>query len=88
MSISSALNFSENKAKEEEKNIVKKLLEKQKLILLLDIDNTFVHSAVMKLTQDEYEALKDKYGWMITKLKVANQSIYVKFRPQIKEFLE
>ena len=101
ISIHSQLSFSESKAKEEEETVVKKYLDNKKLILLLDIDNTFLHACPFNLSKEEYDGLKLIYGWEITEIIIslpfvinnssstpAKQRIVVKFRPMLKSFLE
>jgi hypothetical protein len=67
---------------------VDKYLNNKKLILLLDLDNTILHSSDFSFTQEEYLDLKKIFGWEIAKLCVNQKPFLVKFRPLLKEFFE
>lgn len=88
VSISNTIGFSEERAKFEEKKIVNKYLNNKKLILLLDLDNTILHSADYLISEEEYNDLKNLYDWQIAKLCCNGRPFVVKFRPYLKEFFE
>ena len=93
-SIHPDLTFSLDKAKQEEKNIVHQYLSEKKLILLLDLDNTILHTCSIPLSEDEITSLKNQYNDYIGKIGLKKEygpfsydKIIVKFRPHLKEFL-
>lgn len=51
--MSKLLNFSEQKANSLEADIISKLLKEKKLILILDIDNTILHSSSIARLRDQ-----------------------------------
>lgn len=88
------LTFSLDKAKKEEMNIVKKYLVSKKLILLLDLDNTILHTCPFSLTKEEYTSLREQYKEYLVLLGIRREfdpmqfdKIIVKFRPYLKDFL-
>lgn len=95
LSIHTDIAFSEEITKKEEENIVKRYIDKEKLILLLDIDNTILHASNFDLTREEYESLKAIYSWQMTIISIPiignpklHQRIFIKFRPMLKELFE
>lgn len=78
----SKASFSLGRALEEEKKYMKKLFEERKLILVLDIDHTLVHTCSGSLINpdaiDEYKKLADESG----------SSYLIKFRPFLQTFLK
>ena len=90
--------FSYSKAKAEslEKSAVENYLENQKLILLLDLDNTILHcysSQIIGILPDEIKQLQEKYSIYFGKIPMKNelnrtQNILIKFRPFLKTFLK
>jgi hypothetical protein len=88
ISISNTLKFSVNKAKQEEEGILKNLILNKKLILLLDIDNTILHSAALVLKEEEKKILKEENGIYFYEFSLDNQNITAKFRPHLKEYLK
>ena len=87
--------FSYSKAKVEsiEKSVVNNYLEKKKLILLLDLDNTIIHTSLVRLQPKQAEALKNLYKNYFAKIPIRDEFnrinyIYVKFRPFLKTFLK
>ncbi|MCQ2819739.1 MAG: hypothetical protein MJ252_20940 [archaeon] len=94
--INPALQFSDEKARNEEKLKVTQYLSTKKLILLLDLDNTILHTSPCELTQEEFNKLQSKYheyvGYISVQKQIYSQTIsfekiFVKFRPHLKEFL-
>lgn len=88
------LTFSLDKAKKEEMNIVKKYLVSKKLILLLDLDNTILHTCPLSITKEEFEPLKAQYNEYLALVGIRREfdpmtydKIIIKFRPYLKEFL-
>lgn len=67
---------------------MQKYLKEKKLILLLDLDNTILHASNLVFSREEYEALKQTYGWQIAALNISGQPCLIKFRPYLKEFFE
>jgi FCP1-like phosphatase family protein len=94
VSISSDLTFSEAVAKKEEQSLVSKYLQNKKLILLLDIDNTILHTSSVPISEEEYEDLKKKYDWEVTHIYLYHpelrkkEKLVIKFRPYLKQFLQ
>lgn len=98
MAISKVFKFTEERAKNEEIDILQKYLEKRKLILLLDIDNTILHSSTLDINQNEFDILKETHPKEIFEIRIkppnighnANykQRIIIKLRPNLKEFFE
>lgn len=89
------LTFSLDKAKKEEMNIVKKYLNAKKLILLLDLDNTILHTCPFQITKDEFIYLKNQYDDYVSLVGIRREfdpmtydKIVVKFRPHLKEFFQ
>lgn len=92
-SLHSTLTFSRLKAQKEEQTIVNKYLDANKLILLLDLDNTILHTCAFVLTEEEYISLKAKYGISLGIVYIKKQlcpnkfdKVIIKFRPHLKEF--
>eukprot|EP00826_Nyctotherus_ovalis_P008364 TRINITY_DN12163_c0_g3_i2.p1 TRINITY_DN12163_c0_g3~~TRINITY_DN12163_c0_g3_i2.p1 ORF type:complete len:479 (+),score=154.68 TRINITY_DN12163_c0_g3_i2:91-1527(+) len=78
----SKASFSLERALEEEKKYMQKLSEEKKLILVLDIDHTLVHTCSGNLINpdaiDDYKKLADESG----------SSYFIKFRPFLQTFLK
>ena len=91
--LTSDFTYSKNKAESLEKNAVKRYLKEQKLILLLDFDNTIIHTSQIRILSEEIKILKDKYKDYLAKVPIKdeinrNDLILVKFRPFLKTFLK
>ena len=88
--------YSKEKAESLEKSVVSNYLQNQKLILLLDLDNTILHcysSQIIGILPDEIKFLQDKYKFYFGKIPMKNeinrtQNILIKFRPFLKTFLK
>ena len=93
-SLDSCLTFTEEMAKKEEISKVNKYLSSKKLILLLDLDNTIIHTCGLEnINQEEYKNLKEQYKEYISYISIRSnitftyKKILVKFRPYLKELL-
>jgi FCP1-like phosphatase family protein len=92
--ISSELNFSQSKAESIEKNKVEDYLKNKKLFLLLDLDNTILHSLDNRINilTEEFNQLKQKYNKNIFIISLnnsitnKNNNIIIKFRNHIESF--
>ena len=89
------LTYSQGRAELLEKSIVEKYLKDKKLILLLDLDNTIIHThtAQVRILPEELKYLKDTYKNYFAKIPLKNELnrneiIFVKFRPFLKTFLK
>ena len=86
--------YSKTKAESIEKSVVNNYLEKKKLILLLDLDNTIIHtSSLISIPPKHIENLKNTYKNYFEKIPIENEIgrinyIFVKFRPFLKTFLK
>ena len=85
--------YSKLKAETLEKSFVNNYLEKKKLILLLDLDNTIIHTSQIRISQEEIKYLQSLYNNYFSKIPIKNEFnrldyIYVKFRPFLKTFLK
>ena len=85
--------YSQSKAEDLEKSFVNDYLEKKKLILLLDLDNTIIHTSQVRISPEEIKYLKSLYNNYFSKIPIKNEFnrydyIYVKFRPFLKTFLK
>jgi FCP1-like phosphatase family protein len=65
------------------------------LILLLDLDNTILHSSPLDISKEEYDKLKLIYDWEIAAIAIKHpinpkikQRVVLKLRPGLREFLE
>jgi len=78
----SGVSFSQEKALKEEKKFMEKLFESKRLMLVLDIDHTLVHSCSSTLvdpnTINDCEKFIDKSGY----------SYIIKFRPFLEAFMK
>ena len=91
--LSNDFSYSLEKAESLEKSVVNKLLKEEKLILLLDLDNTIIHTSQIKIEPDEIKNLQDTYKGYFAKVPIKNEInrtdiILVKFRPFLKTFLK
>ena len=85
--------YSKSKAESIEKSVVNNYLEKKKLILLLDLDNTIIHTSSLAIPPNHLENLKNTYKNYFEKIPIQNEFgminyIFVKFRPFLKTFLK
>ena len=91
--LTSDFTYSKGKAESLEKYAVKNYLKEEKLILLLDLDNTIIHTSQIRILSEEIKILKDKYKDYLAKVPIKdeinrNDLILVKFRPFLKTFLK
>ena len=92
-SLSNEISFSENLANKYVKSMVNKYLKERKLILLLDLDNTILHTSPLNLSEKEYKNLKEKHKESLGLIAVRQPNVnrfdqlVVKFRKHLKEFL-
>jgi FCP1-like phosphatase family protein len=68
--------------------IIQQFLNNNKLVLLLDIDNTILHASSVDLSKTEYEELKKQYKDEIGIVKLNNQRLVFKLRPFLRELFE
>ena len=90
--------YSKGKAESIEKQQIETYLKQQKLIILLDLDNTIIHSysspsPLIRIPDAEIKKLLDLYKIYFAKVPIKNQlnrneNILVKFRPFLKTFLK
>ena len=92
-SLSNDLTFDKNSAKKMEEKVINRYLNKKKLILLLDLDNTILHACAFPLNKEDYNYLKEKYKENISEIGIRNKydkqrydKIIIKFRVHLKEF--
>ena len=91
--LTSDFTYSKDKAESLEKYAVKNYLKEQKLILLLDLDNTIIHTSQIRILPEEIKKLQDMYKDYFAKVPIRNEFnrndiILVKFRPFLKTFLK
>ena len=85
--------YSKTKAESIEKSVVNNYLEKKKLILLLDLDNTIIHTSSITIPPKHIENLKNTYKNYFEKIPIENECgrinyIFFFFRPFLKTFLK
>lgn len=90
--LNKGFSYSKEKAENLEKSYVNNYLQKKKLILLLDLDNTIIHTSPRGLLKEDIKYLKDKYKDYFGEILIKNELnrfdyILAKFRPFLKTFL-
>ena len=91
--LNNGFSYSKEKAETLEKVYFKNYLEEKKLILLLDLDNTIIHTSPRGLLKEDVNYLKDKYKNYFGEIRIKNELnrydyILAKFRPFLKTFLK
>ena len=93
--VANEFSYSKEKAESMEKKAIDTYLNKQKLILLLDLDNTIIHTytSKLRLPDSQIKNLRDLYKTYFAKVPIKNEInrndiILVKFRPFLKTFLK
>ena len=91
--LNKGFSYSKEKAETLEKSYVNNYLQQKKLILLLDLDNTIIHTSPRGLLKEEVVYLKDKYKNYFGEILIKNELnrfdyILAKFRPFLKTFLK
>ena len=93
--VANEFSYSKEKAESLEKKTIDTYLKKQKLIILLDLDNTIIHTytSLIRLPDTEIKFLRDLYKTYFAKVPIKNEVnrneiILVKFRPFLKTFLK
>lgn len=91
--LTSDFTYSKGKAESLEKSAVKNYLKEEKLILLLDLDNTIIHTSQIRILPEDIKFLQDMYKDYFAKVPIKNEFnrndlIFVKFRPFLKTFLK
>ena len=85
--------YSKEKAEKLEKTYINNYLEQKKLILLLDLDNTIIHTSPRGLAKEDVDYLKKQYNKYFGEIYIKNEFnrfdyILAKFRPFLKTFLK
>lgn len=93
--VANEFSYSKEKAESMEKKAIDTYLKKQQLILLLDLDNTIIHTytSKLRLPDSQIKNLRDLYKTYFAKVPIKNEInrndiILVKFRPFLKTFLK
>ena len=91
--VTNEFSYSKEKAESMEKSTINNLLNNQKLILLLDLDNTIIHASPKILSKEEIKYLQDNYKEYCSKVLIKNEIhrneiVLVKFRPFLRTFIK